>query len=146
MTQDTIVPKGIGSHSRNSITMLVHNIVSPKYHKIQYKSQPIEFVKKYKYFEVTISTKLGWEIYINETLRKISRIYNAMRITCRSFKKKDIKIRKNIFLAFALPHYLWLLVPLSFSLNGREKEILIGTVNICVLYIIFSHGMISQRF
>jgi hypothetical protein len=116
-SDDMVLPVNI---SKTKV-MLVHNIVSPKYPRIEYKSQPIEFVKKYKYLGVTISTKLGWEIYLNERLRKISRIYNAMRIAFRLLRKKDIITRKKIFSAFALPHFLWIFC-IWFFLTERQRE------------------------
>jgi hypothetical protein len=101
--------------------MLVHNIVSPMYPRVEFKSQVIEYVKKYKYLGINISVKLGWKNYLNERLRKISRTYNAMKIIFKTISKKDIKMRRKTFAAFALPHYLWLFC-IWFFLSERQKE------------------------
>jgi hypothetical protein len=86
-----------------------------------HRVQMIEFVKIYKYLGVNISVKLGWENYINERLRRISRIYQAMRIIFRTINKKEIKIRRKIFLSNALPHYLWLFCT-WFLFTERQRE------------------------
>ncbi len=94
-SNDMILPVNVSKTK----AMLVHNIVSPSYPSIIFKDQLIEYVKRYKYLGVIISVKLGWENYINERLRTISKIHNAMRIIFRTINKKDIKIRRKIFLA-----------------------------------------------
>ncbi|CAF2933030.1 unnamed protein product [Rotaria sp. Silwood2] len=49
--------------------LLVHDIVAPPYTKIKYKGVKIDFVKRFKYLGVDITTKLGWGIYIQNRLK-----------------------------------------------------------------------------
>ena len=41
--------------------MLVHSVVSPSRPKIEFNNQPVQFVKSFKYLEVTITVKLWLE-------------------------------------------------------------------------------------
>jgi hypothetical protein len=116
-SDDMILPVNISKTK----SMLAHSIVSPTYPKISYKSQPIEYVKKYRYLGVNISVKLGWENYINERIKTISHIYSAMRIIFKDIKRKDIRTRKKIFSAYALPHFMWLFST-WFFFSERQKE------------------------
>ncbi|CAF4248360.1 unnamed protein product, partial [Rotaria socialis] len=57
---DNLLPVNINKTK----ALLVHDVVAPPYPKIKYKELPIEFVKRFKYLGVDITTKLGWGIYI----------------------------------------------------------------------------------
>ena len=101
--------------------MLIHNIVAPPYPQIRFKNIPIEFVKCYKYLGVNISVKLGWEKYVNERLKTIRNIYNALRIIYKTIKMNNIKIRRKIFLAYVLRHFIWIFC-IWFFLSERQQE------------------------
>ncbi|CAM4841450.1 unnamed protein product [Rotaria magnacalcarata] len=101
--------------------MLIHNIISPPIPYAEYKQQRIEFVSTFKYLGVCISCKLGWGTYINSILTKIRKVYNAMKILYQKLPKKFINIRRKIFFAFALPHFIWMF-PIWFYLTAKQKE------------------------
>jgi hypothetical protein len=101
---DNLLPVNV----QKTKALLVHNIISPTFPKIKYKNQTIEFVPSFKYLGVTITTKLGWGKYIDDKLRKIRKTYNAMKILFYKIPKKEISIRRRIFLAFSLPYFIWL--------------------------------------
>ncbi|CAF3364924.1 unnamed protein product [Rotaria socialis] len=101
--------------------LLVHNIISPPLPRIKYKDQEIEFVSKFKYLGVTIACKLGWGIYLNNVLNSIRKIYNAMKILFYNIPKKFISLRRKLFLAYALPHFIWMF-PIWFFLTEKQKE------------------------
>ena len=103
-SDDMILPVNVSKTK----AMLIHNIVAPPYPQIRFKNIPIEFVKCYKYLGVNISVKLGWEKYVNERLKTIRNIYNALRIIYKTIKMNNIKIRRKIFLAYVLPHFIWI--------------------------------------
>lgn len=54
-------------------------------------------------------------------LHTISKIYNGMKVTFKTIRMKDINIRRKIFLAYALPHYLWLFATWFFY-SDRQRE------------------------
>ena len=87
-------------------TMLVHNVVAPPYPRVYYETQQIEYVQKFRYLGVTISAKLGWDYYIKERLGTIRKVYNVMQLVFRTIRKRGIKIRRKIFFAYVLPHFL----------------------------------------
>jgi len=103
--------------------LLVHGVVSPMYPKIQYEGQRVEYVKIFKYFGVHISTKLGWGIFINERIRKIRMIYKALNIIFRTIPPHLFKLRRKIFLAYALPHFCWLFCCWFFYTDTQKKQI-----------------------
>jgi uncharacterized protein (UPF0147 family) len=117
LSDDLILPVNI----TKTKAVLVHNIVSPSYPKIYFKNQSIEFTNRFKYLGVYVSVKLGWEKYINERLKIISKIHSAMRIIFKTIKRKDMKIRRKIFFAYVLPHYLWLFAT-WFFFTDRQQE------------------------
>ena len=88
--------------------LLVHDVVAPPYPRVKYKGTDIEFVKRFKYLGVEITTKLGWGVYILNRLKKIRKIYNALRIIFVKIPISLIHIRRRLFFAFALPHFIWL--------------------------------------
>ncbi|CAM4867060.1 unnamed protein product [Rotaria socialis] len=102
--------------------LLSHNIVAPKMPKIEFKNKKIEFVNSFRYLGVTITQKLGWGSYIDNKLRKIRNTYNAMKILFLNIPKKETSLRRKIFLAFSLPHFIWLITTwFFFSENQKQK-------------------------
>jgi hypothetical protein len=103
--------------------ILVHSVVSPPYPTIQYRNQDIEFVKSFKYLGVHISTNLGWAVLINERIRKIRSIYKALRIIFHTIPTHLTKLRRKIFLAYALPHFCWLFCCRFYYTENQQKQI-----------------------
>jgi hypothetical protein len=88
--------------------LLIHNVVAPPYPKVKYKGIQIDFVKRFKYLGVDITTKLGWGIYIQNRISKIRKIYHALRVLFKQIPVDLIQLRRKLFFAFALPHLIWL--------------------------------------
>lgn len=103
--------------------LLVHSVVSPSFPKIYYKNQNVEYVNSFKYLGVYISTKLGWGTFISERLRKIRKIYKALRMILRTIPLNLISIRRRIFLAFALPHFCWLFCAWFYFTENQKRLI-----------------------
>jgi hypothetical protein len=101
--------------------LLIHNIVSPTLPTVEYKNQKIEFVSNFKYLGVSIACKLGWGNYISNIINKMRKINNAMKILYHNLPKKNINIRRKIFLSCALPHFIWLF-PTWFYFTEKQKE------------------------
>ncbi|CAF4523769.1 unnamed protein product, partial [Rotaria socialis] len=53
---DNLLPVNV----QKTKALLVHDVVAPPYPKIKYKDVTIDFVKRFKYLDVEITTKLGW--------------------------------------------------------------------------------------
>ena len=100
--EDNILPININKTK----ALLVHSIVAPSRPKIEFRGQEIKYVNSFKYLGVTVSTKLGWSFFISDRLMKIRKIYNGMKILFYSIPKSNILIRKKIFAAFAMPHFI----------------------------------------
>ena len=103
--------------------MLIHSVVSPLFPKVFYQQQSIDFVKKFKYLGGVLTVKLGWGYYIRDRLKTIRKIYYAMKIIFRSTRRNDVKIRRRIFLAYTLPHFLWLACT-WFYYTSNQKELI----------------------
>lgn len=88
--------------------LLVHNIVAPPYPKVNYKGQAIEFVKRFKYLGIEITTKLGWGTYISKRIQIIRKLYHALSIIFNKIPVNLRNLRRKLFFAFALPHIIWL--------------------------------------
>jgi len=86
-----------------------------------YKDQNIEFIPSFKYLGITITTKRGWGKCIDLKLKKIRKIYNAMKILFYKIPKKEIAIRRRIFFVFALPHFIWLISTWFFFYRKTTK-------------------------
>jgi hypothetical protein len=54
---DNLLPVNINKTK----ALLVNGVVSPSYPKVKYKGMKIDFVKRFKYLGVDITTKLGGE-------------------------------------------------------------------------------------
>jgi hypothetical protein len=77
--------------------LLVQDVVAPSYPKVKYKDIRIDFVQRFKYLGVDITTKLGWGIYIQNRIKKISKIYHALHILFKKIPISLIKIRRKLF-------------------------------------------------
>ena len=88
--------------------VLVHNVVAPPYPRIKYMNYEIEFVNRFKYLGIDITTKLGWSIYIGNRLKSVSKIFNVLRIIFREIPLNKIQLRRKLFFAYGLPHFIWL--------------------------------------
>ena len=114
---DNILPININKTK----ALMVHNVVAPPKPKLEFRGQPIEYVKCFKYLGVTISTKLGWGNFINERIKKIRKVYRGMRILFYTIPKSKIELRKRIFSAFAMPHFIWLF-PMWFFYTDKQRR------------------------
>ncbi|CAF1147804.1 unnamed protein product [Adineta ricciae] len=103
--------------------MLVHDIVAPQYPKIKYKENKIEFVKRFKYLGVEITTKLGWGIYIEKRLKKARKIFNALRIIFTKIPIYLYKMRRKLCLAYGLPQIIWLFSCWFFYTEIQQRDI-----------------------
>jgi hypothetical protein len=103
-SEDNLLPVNINKTK----ALLVHDVVAPPYPKVKYKNIVIDFVKRFKYLGVDITTKLGWGTYISNRMKKVKKIYHALRILFKKIPIFSIKIRRRLFFAYALPHIIWL--------------------------------------
>ena len=103
--------------------LLVHSVVSPTYPVIKFQNKNIEYVKSFKYLGDNISTKIGWGFFISERIRKIRKVYNALRVILRSIPSSQIALRRKIFLAYALPHFCWLFCTWFYFTDNQRKTI-----------------------
>jgi hypothetical protein len=104
-------------------SMIIHSAVSVSKPKIEYKGLAIEYVKTFEFLGVVIGTKLGWENFINIRLRKIISIYNGLRNLFYTIPKAEIKIRRKLFSAYALPHFFWLFATWFFYTEKQQANI-----------------------
>ncbi|CAM4834808.1 unnamed protein product, partial [Rotaria magnacalcarata] len=116
---DYILPVNID----NTNALLVHSVGAPQYPVITYRSTKIKFVKKFKYLSVQITTKLDWGDYISHRTRRIRNIYNALRILFYRIPLSHVKLRRILFLAFALPHFSWLYSCWFFYTENQQQYI-----------------------
>jgi hypothetical protein len=130
--QAEIAMKALSNFSENYIlpvnikktkAMLVHSAVAPGTPKVIYQNQPIEFVSFFKYLGVEIRTKLGWGKYIKSRIIKIRNIYCALKQLYRRIPISLVYIRKRIFCAYALPHFIWLFATWFFYTENQQNEI-----------------------
>ena len=118
-SEDIMLPVNVAKTK----AILIHTIVAPPYPKLFYQSQSIEYVTRFRYLGVYILAKIGRDHYINERFKIIRKIYSAMRIIFRTIRKQDIKIRRKIFLAYALPHFIWLSTTWFFFTDNQKERI-----------------------
>ena len=98
------------------------SVVAPLYPKLWFNSQEIKFVDRFKYLGVYISVRLGWDKYINERLKIITKVHTAMKTTFRTIGKKEMKIRKKIFLCICPPALHMALYNLVLFYGKTERE------------------------
>ena len=103
--------------------MLIHGAVSPSIPKVFYREHPIEIVSSFKYLGIEIRTKLGWGNYIKARLMKIQNTYNALKQIFRQIPMSLIKIRRQLFCAFAIPHFVWLFRISFYFTENQQREI-----------------------
>ena len=103
--------------------MIIHSAVARSIPKIVFQNQPIEFVSCFKYLGVEIRTKLGWGNYIKSRILKIRNTYIALKQIYRQIPTKLIEIRRRLFYAFALPHFIWLFPTWFYYTEIQQKEI-----------------------
>jgi hypothetical protein len=118
-SKDLLLPVNI----KKTKMMLVHNVVAPSYPKVHFENEPIENVSSFKYLGVEIRTKMGWGPFIQTRLLKIRNIYSALRIMFRTIPIEKYGIRRKLFCAFALPHFLWLFVTWFYFTEKQRQEI-----------------------
>jgi hypothetical protein len=118
-SKDMILPVNIAKTK----AVLIHSIVAPDHPRLWFNSHEIEYVGRFKYLGVYISEKLGWDKYINERLKIITRIHRALRMIFRTINKNETKIRKKLFYAYALPHYIWLFTTWFFFTQNQKERI-----------------------
>jgi hypothetical protein len=114
---DNLLPINV----KKTKALLVHNVVAPPRPKLEFRGQTVEYVNSFKYIGVTISTKLGWGNFITERIGKIRKVYRGMRILFYTIHKENIRMRKRIFSAFAMPHFLWLF-PTWFFCTDKQRR------------------------
>ena len=103
--------------------MLVHTAVAPPYPTVYFDDEQIDIVSSFRYLGVDICTKMGWGVFISKRLAKIRNIYSALRKMYRTIPIDQIKVRKKLFCAFALPHFCWLFVTWFFFTENQKQKI-----------------------
>ncbi|KAF9749467.1 hypothetical protein NGRA_3469, partial [Nosema granulosis] len=88
--------------------MIVHNVVASIEPELKYKNVSIEYVTSYKCLGVEICSKLGWSKHIDYRLKLVRKSYCGLRKIFKSIPRNEIKLRRKLFLAFSLPHFIWL--------------------------------------
>ena len=116
---DNILPVNVSKTK----ALLIHSVVSPPTPKIEYQGQRIEIVQEFKYLGVRIATKLGWGKYINARMKKIRSIYNAMKMIYTKIPRNFSAIRRRIFLAYALPQFVWLFSTWFYFTEKQQTQI-----------------------
>ncbi|CAF3241985.1 unnamed protein product [Rotaria socialis] len=103
--------------------MVIHSAVVTEKPKIEYKNVQIKYVKSFKYLGIEIGTKLGWGNFVNNRLKKVRNIYAGLKKMLKAIPKDEIKIRKRLFCAYALPHFIWLFATWFFYTEKQQATI-----------------------
>ncbi|CAF1935542.1 unnamed protein product [Rotaria magnacalcarata] len=104
---DNLLPVNINKTK----AILVHNVVAPPYPKIKYKETTIEFVKRFKYLGVDITTKLGWESAIGNKAQKFTIVHpNTESKTYLWKSEKYSEELKKLFVGKKYNHALFVVV------------------------------------
>ncbi len=101
--------------------MLVHSAVAPLRPLVKYKNVELQYVSNFKCLGVNIGAKLGWNKHIDNRLKKAKNSYCALRRMFREIPRNEIKIRRKLFSAFSLPHFIWLMFT-WFYFTGKQRE------------------------
>jgi hypothetical protein len=64
--KDNILPVNVAKTK----ALLVHNVVAPPYPKVKYNGIKIDFVNRFKYLGIDITTKIGWGYTFKHVLRR----------------------------------------------------------------------------
>ena len=116
---DHILPVNI----EKTKVMLIHSAVAPSRPWIEYKNVQIEYVNNFKCLGVDIGTKLGWSTYIDNRLKKARNSYCALRKIFSEIPKNEIKLRRKLFCAFSLPHFIWLMFSWFYYTEKQRAKI-----------------------
>lgn len=103
--------------------MLVHSAVAPSIPRVEYKTLAIEHVNNFKCLGVDIGTKLGWTKHIDNRLKKARNTYCALRRILSEIPRNEIKIRRKLFCAFSLPHFIWLMFSWFYYTEKQRAKI-----------------------
>jgi hypothetical protein len=117
--KDNILPVNVAKTK----ALLVHNVVAPPYPKVKYNGTKINFVNRFKYLGIDITTKIGWELYIQARIKKIRKIYHTLSIIFKKIPVGLIHLRRKLFFAYALPHFIWLLSCWFFYTEIQQRTI-----------------------
>jgi hypothetical protein len=117
--KDNILPVNVAKTK----ALLVHNVVAPPYPKVKYNGIQIDFVNRFKYLGIDITTKIGWGIYIQARMKKIRKIYHALSIIFKKIPVGLIHLRRKLFFAYALPHFIWLFSCWFFFTEIQQRKI-----------------------
>lgn len=110
-------------NSAKTKALLVHNVVAPPYPNVRYKETDIEIVSSFKYLVVHITTKIGRGTYIEKRMKKVRKIYHALRILFRSIPTKtDQNTKENILCTHDATHQLALLVLVLFHRKPAKND------------------------
>jgi Reverse transcriptase (RNA-dependent DNA polymerase) len=129
-SQARVVLKALETFSDNHIlavnvsktkAMIVHSAVDVQKPVIKYKDVNIEYVTSFKCLGVEIGTKLGMGKNIEIRLKKVRSSYCALRQIFHTIPKSEIKIRRQLFCAYTLPHFSWLF-PTWFYFTEKQRE------------------------
>jgi len=90
---------------------------------MHFENELIEIVSSFRYLGVELRTKMSWGPFIQTRLLKIRNIYSALRIMFRTIPIEKYGIRRKLFCAFALPHFLWLFVTWFYFMEKQRQEI-----------------------
>ena len=72
---------------------------------------------------VEICCKLGWSRHIDERPKLVRNAYCGLRKLFKQIPKNEIKIRRKLFCAFALPHFVWLFFTWFFFTEKQRADI-----------------------
>lgn len=118
-SNDVVLPVNV----KKTKVMLVHNAISPAHPKVIFNNEIVESVAMFKYLGVEIRTKMGWGNFITTRMKKIRNIYSALRIMYKKIPIENYKIRKKLFCAFALPHFIWLFVAWFYYTENQKQKV-----------------------
>jgi hypothetical protein len=110
-------------NTKKTKAMLIHSAVAPSTPRVFFQNQPVEFVSFFKYLGVEIRTKLGWGNYIKSRILKIRNTYNALKQIYRQIPITLINIRRRLFYAFSLPHFMWLFSTWFYFTEKQQNEV-----------------------
>jgi hypothetical protein len=102
--------------------MLFYNAVAPEYPSIFFENMKIEYVSAFKYLGIEIRSKLGWGLSIQNRMCKIRHIYCTFRKIYNNIPRRDIKMKRLLFLTFPLLHFIWIIILWFLFTKQTEDE------------------------